>query len=333
MMIMKLKFIIAAISASAVLMGCSSAAPKQPQKKQLVAASEIEFSADSAYRYVCEQTAFGPRVPGSESHAKCLDYLVASMKRMGAEVEVQEGFGRSFDGSNLPVRNIIAKINPSKANRVMLCSHWDSRPFADHDADASYHNTPIDGANDGASGVGVLIEIARQLQIKKPTIGIDIIFFDTEDCGTPDHISQKTYVADTWCLGSQYWAKSDLGRNSDIRYGILLDMVGAPGAQFHQEYYSKSIAQPLVDKVWKSASEIGYGNYFVDDNGGYITDDHYYVSTLAKVPCIDIIQYDPNSGTSFYEHWHTHNDTADKLDPRTLEAVGRTLLYVVYNER
>ncbi|MCQ2229153.1 MAG: M28 family peptidase [Bacteroidales bacterium] len=301
-------------------------------KEIKVADSEIQFSADSAFKYVKEQTLFGPRVPGSESHSKCLAYLKNTLERMGTEVTIQEGEGKSFEGKMLPVRNVIAKINPQKANRVILCSHWDSRPFADQDEDTKYHNTPIDGANDGASGVGVLIEIARQMQIRKPGIGIDIILFDTEDYGTPEHIKMKEYVADTWCLGSQYWAKSELGENCQARYGILLDMVGAQGAQFFQEYHSKSTAQSVIDKVWKAAQTIGYGNYFVNDNGGYITDDHYYVYKHAKIPCIDIIQYDPSSSSSFYKHWHTHNDTADNIDKATLEAVGRTLLYVLYNE-
>lgn len=316
----------------ATFASCSKPTNVTTVTKPKVADSEISFSADSAYQYVKDQTDFGPRVPGSQSHAQCLEYLKATLQRMGAEVTIQEGEGKSFDGSILPVRNIIAKVNPEKANRIILCSHWDSRPFADHDADASYHNKPIDGANDGASGVGILIEMARQMQIRKPNIGIDIILFDTEDCGTPDHIKVSNYVPDTWCLGSQYWGKSELGQDCQARYGILLDMVGAEGAQFFQERFSQSIAQSVVDKVWKAAQSIGYGNYFVNDDGGYITDDHYYVSSLAKIPCIDIIQYDPSSNSSFYKHWHTHNDVVENIDKATLEAVGRTLLYVVYNE-
>lgn len=294
--------------------------------------SEIKFSSDSAYKYIAEQTAFGPRVPNTHAHSQCLSYLQNKFTTLGAKVTIQEGDGISFEGKTLPVRNIIAQYNPEKANRVILCSHWDSRPFADNDEDSKYHNTPIDGANDGASGVGVLLEIARQLQQRPTTIGIDIILFDTEDYGTPSHIKLEKYRPDTWCLGSQFWGKSELGKNCQARYGILLDMVGAQGAQFFQENYSKSTAQNVVNKVWKAAKEIGYGNYFVDETGGYITDDHYYVSTLAKVPCIDIIQYDPKTSSGFYKYWHTHNDTAENIDKNTLEAVGRTLLYVIYNE-
>ncbi|MCQ2204722.1 MAG: M28 family peptidase [Bacteroidales bacterium] len=306
--------------------------PSVAQKSVKMPVADISFSADSALRYVVEQTSFGPRVPGSDAHSRCLDYFKASFARFGAEVEVQEGSAKAFDGKMLPVRNVIAKYNKEKANRIILCSHWDSRPFADHDADSQYHNKPIDGANDGASGVGVLMEVARQFQVRKPDIGVDIILFDTEDCGTPDHLRLDNYVPDSWCLGSQFWGNSDMGRDSQARYGILLDMVGAPGAQFFQEGFSKQAAQSVVDKVWKAARNIGYGNYFVNDDGGYITDDHYYVNKLAKVPCIDIIQYDPLTSSGFYEHWHTHNDVVQNIDKNTLEVVGRTLLYVVYNE-
>lgn len=312
----------------ALMTGCTS--KTTTPVKTTVPDVEVNFSGDSAYKYVAEQVAFGPRVPGSEAHGRCLEYLVKTLERMGAEVEINEGEATGYDSNMWPVKNIIARINPKKANRVIVCSHWDSRPFADHDEDASYHNKPIDGANDGASGVGVIIEMARQMQIKAPTIGVDLILFDTEDCGTPDHIKVKKYVADSWCLGSQVWGKTT---KSEARYGILLDMVGAEGAMFYQEMFSKQVGQNIVDKVWNTAKHIGYGNHFVYDEGGYITDDHYYVSKLTGVPCIDIIQYEPHSGSSFYKHWHTHNDTMEHISRETLEAVGRVVLTVIYNER
>ena len=324
---------ILALPIALTLIACTQANQTiQVQQSIKVTESDIKFSADSALQYVIAQTAFGPRVPSSTSHAQCLSYLEEKLKSFGAEVTIQEGEGTSFESKTLPVRNIIAQINKPKANRVILCSHWDSRPFADQDADSQYHNTPIDGANDGASGVGILLEIARQLQQHKADIGVDIILFDTEDYGTPQHIKPEKYVPDSWCLGSQYWGKSTLGKNNQARYAILLDMVGAAGAQFYQEHYSKSTAPNVVNKVWRAAKEIGYGSYFVDDEGGYITDDHYYVNKLTQIPCIDIIQYDPQTQSGFYQHWHTHNDVADNIDRATLEAVGRTLLYVIYNE-
>lgn len=292
-----------------------------------------EFNADSAYKFVDEQVAFGPRVPGSKSHSQCLDYLKNTLNRFGAEVEIQEGEGIAFDGQRIAIRNVIAKYRPEKANRVILCSHWDSRPFADHDPDENRRDEPIDGANDGASGVGILLEAARQFSLKQPSIGVDIIFFDTEDYGTPDHKTVKEYRADTWCLGSQFWAKSKAGKNCEARFGILLDMVGAPEAQFYHENYSMQYASGIVKKVWKIAAEIGHGNRFAEQEAGYITDDHYYVNSLTNVPCIDIIHLEPQSGSTFGKYWHTHNDTMENIDKQTLAAVGETVLTVVYNEK
>ena len=293
----------------------------------------VEFNADSAYKYVADQVAFGPRVPSSANHANCLEYLKQTLTRLGAAVEVQDGEGRAFDGSKVPIHNVIARILPDKANRIILCAHWDSRPFADHDRDASYHNTPIDGACDGASGVGVLIEVARQLQVHQPNIGVDIILFDTEDGGTPSHLENVEHRADSWCVGSQFWAKSDLGINCQARFGILLDMVGATGATFYREQYSLSYARSVVDKVWRAAEAVGHQSNFPKEDGAYITDDHYFINKIAKVPCVDIIQFDPTTDSSFGAYWHTHNDNMSVIDKQTLAAVGETVLYVVYSER
>lgn len=294
---------------------------------------QINFDADSAYKYIAEQVAFGPRVPNSASHEACLAYLTNTLTRLGATVEVQNGEGEAYDGSIVPVNNIIAHILPQKANRIILCAHWDSRPFADQDSDPSKRDMPIDGACDGASGVGVLMEIARQLQMKAPNIGVDIILFDTEDGGTPSHKNDVEYRHDSWCVGSQYWSLSNLGKDCQARFGILLDMVGATGAQFYREQYSVMYAKNIVDKVWSAAAATDHKSNFPDADGAYITDDHYYVNTNANVPCIDIIQYDNSTGSSFGAFWHTHNDNMDIIDRQTLSAVGETVLYVVYNER
>ena len=319
------------ILASMLTISCGSsnnpASTKAPEGNNIT----ISFSADSAYSYIERQVAFGPRVPGTESHTKCLDYLVATLNSFGAQVSVQEGEGIDFYGKKMPVRNIIAHVGPEKAKRVLLCSHWDCRPFADNAADRSRINEPIDGANDGASGVGIILEIARQLQQKEATVGVDILFFDVEDYGKPDHIDVE-YRPDTWCLGSQYWGRSDEGQQCRARFGILLDMVGAPGAQFLRENFSVAYAANIVDKVWKAAETTGHGDRFLFEDGGYITDDHYYINQLTDVPCIDIIHLE-NGGTSFGAYWHTHDDTMKNIDRQTLSAVGETLLQVIYNER
>ena len=242
---------------------------------------------------------------------------------------MQEGKVTAFDNSILNIKNIIAQFQSEKNNRILLFAHWDTRPFADHDPDPAKRNQPIDGANDGASGVGVLMEIARHLKDNPTHPGIDIIFFDAEDYGTPDHLNVE-YKPDTWCLGSQYWGKNPHKKNYYAQYGILLDMVGAQNARFYQEQASLRFAPKLVNHIWDTAASLGYGSFFIFRKGGYITDDHVYVNKHTGIPAVDIIQYDPSTNTSFGSYWHTHDDTMENIDRNTLKAVGQTLMEVIY---
>lgn len=289
------------------------------------------FDADSAYSYVDKQVAFGYRVPNTPEHVATAKYLATELERHGAEVTVQEAQLLAYDGTVLNAFNIIGSFAPEKRNRVLLYAHWDSRPYADHDANPANHRQPIAGANDGASGVGVLLEIARQLGKQATHVGVDIIFFDAEDYGQPDFHTGESAVKDSWALGSQYWARRPHKPGYRARFGILLDMVGAKDAQFAREGHSMQYAPWLVEQVWEEANKLGYGNYFVDADGGYILDDHVYVNA-AGIPSIDIIQYNPKSNSGFYEHWHTVNDTMEGIDKNTLKAVGQTVLTVIYNE-
>nr|WP_319401238.1 M28 family peptidase [uncultured Carboxylicivirga sp.] len=290
------------------------------------------FNPDSAYVYTERQVAFGPRVPNTEAHKACADYLASEMKRFGADVIVQDAEVRAFDNTVLEAKNIIAQFNPELNNRLLLFAHWDSRPFADHDPDQAKRDEPIDGANDGASGVAVLMEMARQIGKAGHHLGIDIIFFDAEDYGQPDH-RDLPYKEDTWCLGSQYWGKFPHKEDYYARYGILLDMVGAKDAFFYHEGYSLQFAPDLVKRIWNTAADLGYGNHFVFDQGGTITDDHVYVNKYRRIPCVDIIQFNPVSNSSFGDYWHTHNDNMSNVDKETLKAVGQTLLQVIYSEK
>ncbi len=290
------------------------------------------FNADSAFSYVDKQVAFGPRVPNTKEHLLCADYLSSEMKRFGADVIVQDAPVIAFDGTELNAKNIIGQYNVEKRNRILLFAHWDSRPFADHDPDPKKRNTPILGANDGASGVGILMEIARQINKSGINMGVDIIFFDAEDYGTPDHLDLE-YKPDTWCLGTQYWCKNPHKKNYTARYGILLDMVGAPDAVFYKELYSKKFAPDLVDRVWNRAADLGYLSYFSFEDGGQIIDDHVYVNKLLNIPSIDIIQHEPMSDSNFNAYWHTHDDNMNNIDKATLKAVGQTVLEVIYSER
>src|ERR1035437_3489018 len=191
---------------------------------------------------------------------------------------------------------------------------------------------PVMAANDGASGVGVLLEMARLIGKNQPAVGIDIIFFDSEDYGAPESFKSEN-SEDSWCLGTQYWAKNPHVPGYTARFGILLDMVGGKGATFFKEQSSEYYAGSVVSNVWSQAKSLGFGQYFVDQKGGAITDDHIYVNQLIGIPSIDIIQYDPNSKSGFGNYWHTTHDTMDNVDKNTLNAIGMTLMNVIYNEK
>ncbi len=289
------------------------------------------FDADSAFAFVAAQTAFGPRVPGTKAHSECATWMVNKLKSYTQNVIEQDFKARLWDGKTANGKNIIAVFNPENKVRILLSAHWDSRPYADHDADAKNHKTPIDGANDGASGVGVLIEIARQLSIKNPGIGVDIVLFDLEDWGEPQEAQSEQQ--DNWCLGSQHWSRTPHVAGYKARFGILLDMVGAANAEFAKEGTSMYYASDIVNKVWGIANQLGYSNYFVNRQSNGITDDHLYINKIASIPTIDIIQHDPSTQSGFNQHWHTLNDNISNINKETLSAVGKVCLAVIYQEK
>lgn len=288
------------------------------------------FNQDSAYNFIEKQVNLGPRVPNTKSHAETGQYLVETLKSFGWDVSEQDFESTAYDETVLQLKNIIASYNPSAQKRILLASHWDTRPVADKDD--TDQQKPIDGANDGASGVGVLLEIARTISLNEgPDVGIEIIFFDGEDYGAPDSYKGKTKdPVNGWCLGSRYWGDNRHKNGYSAYYGILLDMVGASNAQFYREGYSMEMAPTIVKKVWDKAHALGYGHYFIYKTGSPITDDHLFVYEKAKIPMIDIIDYDPVD--VFKSYHHTHDDNLDLIDKNTLKAVGETVLHVVYNE-
>jgi hypothetical protein len=319
-----------------VLASCSQpqtrVTQEQPAKSDTVQIVIPEFNADTAYAFVDKQVSFGPRVCNTPAHEKCADYLIKKMNAYCRNVTIQKGVVKAYNGTMLDFKNIIAAYNPDAAERVMICSHWDSRPVADHDPDPKKRNQAIDGANDGASGVGVLLEIARQLNMKAPGIGIDLILLDAEDYGPPED-KRGENDEDWWALGSQYWARQPHKAGYKAKYGILLDMVGAPNATFLQEVFSLNYASDIVRKVWSKAGEAGYSAYFINDPGPAIDDDHLYINKIMNLPTIDIIHLDKNSETGFYPYWHTTKDNMASIDRKTLKAVGQTLLKVIYEEK
>lgn len=299
------------------------------------ATTEVEhpaFSADTAYRLIEHQVKYGPRVPGSKAHLACGLFLVNMLHNAGAEVEIQQGTLLNYAGEEQTISNIIGRFGDiSASNRILLCAHYDSRPWSDEEADYDARYLPVPAANDGASGVGVLLEIARQ--ISKDTAWskpVDIVFFDCEDMGTPSFYT-GTQREDTWCLGSQLWARrmAQSGHNRDYQMGVLLDMVGAPDATFPKEYYSMQTSADYVEKLWRQAARLGYGRYFVSNAAYPIVDDHYYVSLLAGIPCLDIIHYDMTHETGFPAWWHTQADDMRNIDTATLQAVGEVVMSLI----
>lgn len=286
------------------------------------------LNADSAFSFVQKQVAFGPRVPNSKEHVACAKYLEEELKRLGLETSLQKGQMRRYDGTMLNIQNIMGRLEPQNSKRILLFAHWDSRHIADRDL--SKKDQAILGANDGASGVGLILEIMRTIQIsnQKPKIGIDVLFVDAEDQGQPGGGS----MSDTWCLGTQYWAKNMPWTTNKPQYGILLDMVGARNAQFPKEGNSLKYAPEVVEKVWLAAKQLGYDYHFIAAEDLYgITDDHVYMNTLANIPSIDIIQYNVEAH-DFGDFHHRHADNMSVIDKNTLQAVGQTLLQVIYNE-
>ena len=291
------------------------------------------FNADTCMKYIQEQCNFGPRVTGSKEAEQCRQYLVEQFRRFGAVVEEQQADVTLWDGKVLPACNIIAKLNPDNTDRIIICAHWDSRPWADNDEDEKNHRTPVLAANDGASGVAMMMEICRLLQQNPIKVGIDFICFDAEDMGTPQWAETEESTSDTWCLGSKFWAERAREEGYHARYGVLLDMVGGRGSVFPIEKVSQDYAEPIASLMVRLGNQIGYGHYFpLDKEGGYLMDDHVNVNRIARIPCIDIVPNFTDGPSSFGPTWHTVNDTPENIDVNVLEAVGQTLTQLIYHE-
>lgn len=291
-----------------------------------------DFNADSAYIYLQEQCDFGPRTMNSTAHDKCEKWIIQKFEQYGCKVTTQKATLNGYDGTPLRSTNIMASYNPKATTRIMFCAHWDCRPWADNDPDSTNWHKPIIAANDAASGVGVMIELARILKGSGLELGVDFVCFDAEDYGTPQWFEGED-PGDTWALGAQYFA-NNLPEGYAPRYGILLDMVGGVGAKFYREGMSMQYAPAIVKKVWNAARQVGYGSYFPKADGGMISDDHIPVNQTANIPCIDVIPYYPDCAqSSFGPTWHTIADNMDNIDKNTLKAVGQTMVQVLFTEK
>jgi hypothetical protein len=316
------KYVITLVTAI-ILIACNNDT-NTPQKTESAKVEIIQtpkFNPDSVFYFIQKQVDFGPRTPNSKAHKACSEWLINYFKTLGWQVEEQRGVQMAHDGEALVFVNIIAKFQPEKTQRIQLSAHWDTRPWADQDSENQ--NKPIDGANDGASGVGVIMEIARLISQENLEIGIDVVLFDVEDYGISE-------VENSFCYGSQYWFKNFNAIHIIPKFGINLDMVGDKNAQYFYEGYSMEFARPVLDKVWRAASDLGYSSTFISTPSGYITDDHYWVNKTG-IPCIDIIHKDPET-KSFPKSWHTHDDNINNIDKTMLNIVGNTLIQVIYRE-
>lgn len=318
-----------------LLISCGKDKPRQPSSNKPAAEVAVPaFNADSAYSYVAQQVGFGPRIPNTHAHARAAEYFVQTLTRLGAGVTIQEFQAENYEGKKLDLKNIIASFNPDKNKRILLAAHWDTRPFSDKDDQKP--DAEFQGANDGASGVGVLLEIARAISSNtKPEVGVDIILFDGEDWGEKEG-EQDSYplpegLQEWWCLGSQHWSKNKHKSNYSAYYGILLDMVGARNAQFHREGYSMEFAPTIVDKVWDHAQRLGFSHVFIRKTQPGVTDDHLFVNTVARIPMINVVHFEPGIGY-FGDFHHSQKDNLELISKDMLRIVGTTVLNTIYYE-
>ncbi len=325
---------IAVIPAATLLPGCKNT---QPPPAQTVSVNQpvtqavpalTAFNASQTYQYIKRQVAFGPRVPGTKAHDSCLRFIVNTLKGDSLKVTVEKSTAKTYDGKKFEFENVIASTEPDNPARILICGHWDSRPFADQDTIDP--DKPFDAADDGGSSAAVMMELAPILKKYPAAVGVDLVFFDLEDYGqqTDDNYP---HMEDSWCLGSQYWAKN-LPQGYNPRFGILLDMVGGKDAAFPMEGTSLYYAPDIVKKVWDIAADLGYGAYFTHDKTGETIDDHLYINKIANIPTIDIVDYHVETGD--YPYWHhKHSDNMSIIDSNTLRMVGRVLVKTIYSEK
>ncbi|WP_289030838.1 M28 family peptidase [uncultured Algoriphagus sp.] len=315
---------------SAFAWACSSEKTTETKVPEVVVKPYPTFSADSAYAFIEKQVSFGPRVPGTTGHANTKAWIIDQLESWNWSVQTQDFQAKTYDGLTWDLSNIIASYNPQATKRILLAAHWDTRRIADKDTERI--DEPIDGANDGGSGVGVLMEIARVIGSGdlKPDVGIDIILFDGEDDGEPETARVRDNSQVWWCLGSQHWSQNKHTPNYSAYYGILVDLVGAKGARFYREGYSRRYASGILKKVWDHASKLGHSAFFINQDSPEILDDHFFVNEYAQIPMIDIIEFSPQYGFGHYHH--THQDNLDLIDKKPLQAVGETVLFTVFQE-
>ena len=308
---MRSSHIIAAVAVAFLgFAGCKSATQADQPKAPVLSS----FNGNEAFSFLVQQCDFGPRKPGTAAHEKCLQYIVQNLKPYANTVKLQPfTFRDDARDITLHLTNIAAVFNPNAKRKVMLFTHWDTRPTADEELDPGPRSQPIPGADDGASGTAVLLELARVLHQTPPTVGVVLLFVDGEDWGPDD---DKMY------LGAKYFA----AHPGDLRpdYAILLDMIGKKNLSIQREMTSEEVHPELDKKVWDTAAALGYTTQFAPGSRWRISDDHDSFNA-AGIPAIDLIDFN-------YADWHKLSDTPDKCSPDSLKAVGDVMAQVIADE-
>ncbi|MFT4566509.1 MAG: glutaminyl-peptide cyclotransferase [Saprospiraceae bacterium] len=306
-----------------ILLNSCKSDPKPPPMVKKDPVSIPAFNGENAYLHVVKQLSFGFRVPGTAAHKEQIEWMAATMENLGATVHRQNFEADFLDKKDIECTNVMAQFNPEHPRRVLLAAHFDSRMVADKDSERK--DEPIPGADDGASGVAVLMEIASVISEQQIDLGVDFLFLDAEDQG-------NNKDRGSWALGSQLWSQQKEPTGYNAKYGILLDMVGSEKATFGKEGYSVKYAPQLTKKVWTLADRMGYSDLFQNFSAGGIEDDHYYINTIAKIPMIDIINLKPDDRQSFGDYHHTHDDDISIISKRSLRVVGQVVTAVLYKE-
>jgi glutaminyl-peptide cyclotransferase len=306
-----------------VAAGCSQDQPRANSSAHSTTARNTmpaipEFSGSRAFDLLLKQTSLGPRNPESAGHRNCLQFLLSSLQSTAEEVRTQEFIHTGYGGEKLHLTNIIASFRPAAVSRILLCAHWDTRPRAERDEDKTKQHLPILGANDGASGVAVLLEIAAVLKATPPPVGVDIVLFDGEDYGKEGDI-------DRYLLGSRHFARNRPTSYAPA-YGILLDMVGDANLEIPKEQHSLRSAPDVMNTVWRTARELGI-TQFSDEIGDEILDDHVPLNEVG-IKTVDLIDFAYPDAS--HRYWHTHNDTPEHCSAESLGAVGTVLTHVIY---
>jgi Zn-dependent M28 family amino/carboxypeptidase len=303
-----------AVSLVVVSATCGGADGERGGRSATTAASYPRFDGASAYELVKQQVDFGPRVPGAPGHQAMADWVEAYLAERADTLVVQRFNHTTVDGDTLPLVNFLARFNPSSSPPILLLAHWDTRPFSDQALNSEDRDKPVTGANDGALGTAILLELADMLSESAPPRGVDILLVDGEDYG-------DFAVGNDVFLGSRHFA-TNLPEGYAAELGVLLDMVGDRKLRIYVEGNSNRLAPEVVDRVWNIASRMGFGDVFHRETDYTINDDHIPLND-AGIPTINIISWP-------YDYWHTPEDTPDKVSASSLGVVGAVITRLVY---